>query len=86
VQEETTFFDFINFNALEKAVEKDIAEKVASKLELEDWPGGTMSRYKPETCGCEETKTTVSAAVCFATLQEVAGKHIVTATDFEDIQ
>jgi hypothetical protein len=36
VQEETTFFDFINFNALEKAVEKDIAEKVASKLELED--------------------------------------------------
>jgi hypothetical protein len=30
------------------------------------------------------TKTTVSATVCFATLQEVAGKHIVNAIDLKE--
>jgi hypothetical protein len=41
-----------------------------------------MSRYKHEV----GTKTTASTTVCFATLQGVAGKHIVNSIDLKEIK
>jgi hypothetical protein len=80
--EDETIFGYINCNALEKAVQKDITEKVASwnwEIDLEE-PCQDISK-KNVAVG---TKTTVSARVCFATLQEVMGKHIVNVIDFEE--
>jgi hypothetical protein len=65
-------------------VEKDIAERVASwnwENDLEEPPPGTNK--KNVAMG---TKTTVNATACFASLQDMVGKHFENAIDLEVIK
>jgi hypothetical protein len=77
-----TLFDYIKSKALENLVEKRINEEMArSTLE--------MNLEEP----CEEIvmddvtmamKKTVSAMICFGTMKEVVGNHIVNSIDFDE--
>jgi hypothetical protein len=78
-----TLFEYIKSKALEKTVEKRINEEMArSNL--------GMSLEEP----CEEMvkedvamamKKTVSSMICFRTMKEVVGNHIVNSIDFDEI-
>jgi hypothetical protein len=78
-----TLFEYIKSKALEKTVEKRINEERArSNLE--------MNLEEP----CEDIvkenvamamKKTVSSMLCFGTMKEVVGNHIVNSIDFDEI-
>jgi predicted O-linked N-acetylglucosamine transferase (SPINDLY family) len=78
-----TLFEYIKSKALEKTVKKRINEEMArSNLE--------MNLEEP----CEEMvkedlamamKKTVSSMICFGTMKEVVGNHIVNSIDFDEI-
>jgi hypothetical protein len=78
-----TLFEYIKSKALEKTVEKRINEEMArSNLE--------MNLEEP----CEDIvkedvamtmKKTVSSMLCFGTMKEVVGNHIVNSIDFDQI-
>jgi hypothetical protein len=78
-----TLFEYIKSKALERTVEKRINEEMARsnlKMNLEE--------------PCEDTvkedvamamKKAVSSMICFGTMKEVVGNHIVNSIDFDEI-
>jgi methionine salvage enolase-phosphatase E1 len=78
-----TLFEYFKSKALEKTVEKHIKEEMTrSNLE--------MNLEEP----CEEMvkedvamamKKTVSSMICFGTMKEVMGNHIVNSIDYDEI-
>jgi hypothetical protein len=78
-----TLFDYIKSKALETTVEKCIKEEMArSKWEMDlDKPSEGI--LKEDVAMAMKKK--VSAMICFATIEEVVGNHIVNSIDFDEI-
>jgi hypothetical protein len=79
---ETIFGCCINFYALEKPVEKAMAERVPSwnwEIDLEESCSGINKKNV-----AVETKTKASGTVCVAALQEIVGKDIVNVVGFKE--
>ena len=71
-----TIFDYIKSNAMERAVEKVITERIASwswEINMEGLCPAAMKRK-------------VSTLVCFENMREVVRKDIVNAVNFEEIE
>jgi hypothetical protein len=79
-----TSYGFIKSNALEKAVEEDIKDKMASwnwEINLEEPCLGLKQKNVAMA-----TKGKMSVMVCYATMEEVVEKHIVKAIDLDKIK
>jgi hypothetical protein len=79
-----TILGYIKSKALERAVEKDIMEIIASwnwEIDLEESCPGIK-----KTNVAMAIKTKVSSMVCFETVREVVKKDIVNAVNFEEIK
>ena len=79
-----TIFDYIKSNAMERAVEKVITERIASwswEINME----GLSTGVNKNNLGAA-MKRKVSALVCFENMREVVGKDIANAVNFEEIE
>jgi hypothetical protein len=79
-----TIFDYIKSNAMERAVEKVITERIASwswEINMEGLCPG-LNKNNLEAA----MKRKVSALVCFENMREVVGKDIANAVNFEEIE
>ena len=79
-----TIFDYIKSNAMERAVEKVITERIASwswEINME----GLSTGVNNNNLGAA-MKRKVSALVCFENMREVVGKDIANAVNFEEIE
>jgi hypothetical protein len=78
-----TLFEYIKSKALERTVEKCINEEMARsnlKMNLEEPCEDTV---KEEVAMA--MKKAVSSMICFGTMKEVVGNHIVNSIDFDEI-
>jgi hypothetical protein len=78
-----TLFEYIKSKALEKTVEKRINKEMARlnwEMNLEEPCEGMVKEDVAMA-----TKKTVSAVICFWTMKEVVGNHIVNLIDFDKI-
>jgi hypothetical protein len=78
-----TLFDYIKSKALEKTVEKRINEEMARpnwEMNLEEPCEGMV---KEDVAMAMKKKG--SAMICFGTMKEVVGNHIVNLIDFDEI-
>ena len=78
-----TLFEYIKSKALEKTVEKRINEEMErSNLEMNlEEPCEDMVKEDVAMA----MKKTVSSMICFGTMKEVVGNHIVNSIDFDEI-